>query len=919
MPSLRPEPDLAPVSPTDRRTRNDRRLDVLACVLLLLAPLAWLHPAVFGEAEFTPWDMARFPPWSLHHTAAEWQHLDSYPSDYDVTETPVVFGPEFELGAAEREAGRFPAWNPYARYGAPLFAPGLTAFLQPANAVLLWTSDPDAGLAWKAWISLAAAGLLTYMLLRELQLQPLAALLGALAFAYGGTITANLHFYNRVDALVWLPGMLFACARAARRRGTARIPAVLLLAATTALTWFSGFLPFSAPAMLVTGAWATFLLAGTWHRSGHRETLGLAVYLLVGVLLGLALTSVQLVPALSFYPESNRDLTPSAEALAANGYDPAALLGLFWPTAWIDCFGTPPATDHNPFLLAWTGRRHWDTGNPFFPPNLNYTEYALFVGLVALPFAVFALFAHTPARLRGATAFLVLAFGLLMLGSSWTAWAHRLPLLRNIQPMRFAGPMALPLAMLCAIGFDAVWREARDPRARRIATTVLGGVFVLAGLFAASLALFGTGIEESSLYQQLLDRYAAMLPPGTDAARLTAYLGEVPAPGGGTRSAFAAAEERLRGVAGFSVPFFLLGAAALVLPAFVRARNLRIVVAASTVLVLGIELYAHGRGVAATRVPLPRDETPTHEFLLAADRERFEHGGVLVLRAVAGTVAQEPTQLPPCTLFPYRIRDLNTYDWVDRWSSDVFRKLYAQEPTALIRNTWPRALPDDERLELPLFDALGVTHVLTTHPPGPTAGLAHVGPVVHTEEGPGGRLDVHARPAPLPRAFVVPSAETLENDDAVAARMIAADYDPRASVLFTSEVAEKRPELARTRGTGETVPRAVRFVRDDPDHIELELDDGPAGLLVLRDAALSGWRATIDGEPTEIARGNGFMRVVRAPAGPHRVEFRYDTPGLRLGLWVTRLAFLALIGLTVAWVRFRADETGGDEVAVDVA
>ncbi len=98
---------------------------------------------------------------------------------------------------------------------------------------------------------------------------------------------------------------------------------------------------------------------------------------------------------------------------------------------------------------------------------------------------------------------------------------------------------------------------------------------------------------------------------------------------------------------------------------------------------------------------------------------------------------------------------------------------------------------------------------------------------------------------------------------------------------------------------------------DLPERVGVETtSDGPA-LLVLNDAYAAGWRATVDGRPAEILPANYMARGVWVPAGSHRVEFTYRTPGLREGWAVFAAGALALAGwAALARRRARRPPTG---------
>lgn len=107
----------------------------------------------------------------------------------------------------------------------------------------------------------------------------------------------------------------------------------------------------------------------------------------------------------------------------------------------------------------------------------------------------------------------------------------------------------------------------------------------------------------------------------------------------------------------------------------------------------------------------------------------------------------------------------------------------------------------------------------------------------------------------------------------------------------------------------------ARIVEDLPERVAATtISDGPA-LLVLNDAYAAGWRATVDGTPTEILPANYMARGVWVEAGDHRVEFVYRTPGLREGWAMAALGGFALAG----WEWRRRRRARGDPARPEAA
>ncbi len=66
------------------------------------------------------------------------------------------------------------------------------------------------------------------------------------------------------------------------------------------------------------------------------------------------------------------------------------------------------------------------------------------------------------------------------------------------------------------------------------------------------------------------------------------------------------------------------------------------------------------------------------------------------------------------------------------------------------------------------------------------------------------------------------------------------------------------------------------------------------GLLVLADTYYPGWKATVDGEKSEIHAVDGAFRGVFVPEGKHQVVFRFSPASIKIGLVLSVLALAAI-------------------------
>ena len=850
----------------------------LLCVaVLVLAPLLLLGSSVLGGKTYLPFDVAE---WAPVRTMLDDQGFRAVQRDanHDSTEVTLTFRPEWKFASAELRSGRLPEWNPYARIGAPLLATSVVGLLYPPNWLLYCYSDPADGFGLCAWIAFVIAGVGMFGFLRELALSRPAALFGALAFQLCGTLTANAHFYQRLNALVWLPTLLWTMHVLARSGGVRRRRGVVGLALATFFTWTAGFAPYAAPATLTAGFFLLWLALQEAKSGGLRAATSALACGGSGFALGFLLAAIQLLPMFAFFPESNRTPHPTLDSIANQGFDPLGLLGYLMP----DAFGNPLRTtglpyEKSPFVWWLYSRTSWVDGKPFLP-NYNFIEYAVFPGTLVGLLAVLAVTMRS-VRMRWILLGIPIVLHVLANASQVLMPLLRLPGLESVPPMRFVGPACVFVAALGAAGFAEVFRANAPRRSLAVASLFLAGSAFLAW------TLLGRETGRTWLDSITPDLVAKYRPLQANAspAMVDSILGR-----------FAdAGLQQMRANLLYAAVLLALGALWLLAAQRWRAHGgLARALAGLALVAIGGELVGLGEPLNRGRNLLPETDTAVHRFLREARDRYAPDGGITVARAGydIDPITQEPRptlpfQLPPCTLVPEHIRDLHIYTFVDGRSHKCFTALYLEGH--MHREFWPLALLDDDRLTLPFFDLLGLRYLLATQP------LVHAGRKVGPEwKGPGGEFFVYERPSPLPRAFVVGATRSVGSDDLVVAALVSREFRPREEVLLVPEDAVKLLTVPLDPASNQ---RRARFTLDSNNHIVIAVEDGPPGLLVLADTCMSGWTATVDGRPTEIVRGNLFCRVVPLPAGACTVDMRYRTPRLFSGAVLTCLAALALV------------------------
>jgi hypothetical protein len=192
----------------------------------------------------------------------------------------------------------------------------------------------------------------------------------------------------------------------------------------------------------------------------------------------------------------------------------------------------------------------------------------------------------------------------------------------------------------------------------------------------------------------------------------------------------------------------------------------------------------------------------------------------------------------------------------------------------------------------PLYNLLGIKYVLANKdtPPGDERLVP-----VYTENP---EMDVYLNTQALPMALLVYDAQVV-SDHGAAWAVLFDDFDPAQVVILEERQVGDLPSLAN-RGSGGEGGR-IEFVRYDLNEIELAVEIPRDGWLVLSEVYYPGWRATVDGEQTEVLRVDYTFRAVRLEPGEHTVRVWFAPWTWTVGLAVSVATWAGL----AAWAGWR--------------
>lgn len=100
---------------------------------------------------------------------------------------------------------------------------------------------------------------------------------------------------------------------------------------------------------------------------------------------------------------------------------------------------------------------------------------------------------------------------------------------------------------------------------------------------------------------------------------------------------------------------------------------------------------------------------------------------------------------------------------------------------------------------------------------------------------------------------------------------------------------------------------AIRLTSYEPNRLVYETENAQDGIAVFSEIYYpDGWIATIDGEPTDIARADYILRAMYIPAGKHTIEMRFDPKSLHVTEGIAYGALgLMVIGIMVLLIVYR--------------
>jgi hypothetical protein len=435
---------------------GERRTRAIALSTLVVVWLAFDYPALTGRVLFPVAAAEAASPYKLYGAEAD--------ASYKVIEGDAFnqFLPLRTYLGRRLRAGSVPLWDPHRLAGVPFAAHPQAGVWYPPNW-LFGVTDAVIAFSWLAVLSRLGALLLFYWFLRVLGLHPYASVLGSVIFTFSAFFSVWTLHPTFIASGMWFPlaaGGITVALRERPARG------VGLAAIGLGLSVVGGHPQIAVYVWFAALVWATIQVAADMRgarRGGDplwrplRRGIGLTASAFV---LGGALAAPQVLSSL----EVNRYIVRQEEPfenVQRNALPGRHLTTLVLP----DRLGNPYDRNYLP------GR------------FLNYTETALYAGVVSLVLALLAAWLH---RGRSTLAFLVLGVvgGLAAFGTiAYRVLFETVPFLSQTRiPTRIVFLLDVSIAGLAALGLNVLL--GKGPDAERPTLVVAGGVAAAIGMAA---------------------------------------------------------------------------------------------------------------------------------------------------------------------------------------------------------------------------------------------------------------------------------------------------------------------------------------------------------------------------------------------------------------------------------------------------
>jgi len=804
----------------------------LPALFIFLLTIVFFHSVVFEGKTFYAFDtLPDYLPWSSY-----------VPKDFQahntlITDPVNIFYPYFHFVKKCFEAKSICFWNPYTFGGLPKPPPG-----NPAVFLCYLLFPQSAAHDLILWLHLLGTGLFMFLYLRQIDMKPLPALTGAVAWMFNGYVMVWFEFENVSLLAPTLPAALYFLERWLRRRTN-----LDTLCIAGSIAWLisvntAQFAIYQCIFLCIYFVWKYLTLRRKKSEDSQSPIIRIGkkelAHIAMAMALILCISSNFIFRHVSLLNEDpqRRPAVSLSELYHQTGALPGKyLITLIFP----DFFGTPAGNERICFTPKIRNAQ----------PYNNYNEMCIYSGILPLFLILASLFYM---RKKPYVLFYfftaLISLGMAMEGFLYYPLYKFVPGLNLSTPLRILYFFGFALCV-CAAGGADILMEIRDKKKKLMILTswiifsaMAGGIYLTAQTepgvkWAADGILYWT--EWGKLHTMLQDHFAPLSPILLNALSLILMS-------------------------------FLL----LTIVLFSSRKNLKNVLLFLAILTLAYDLISFGlfyNTASHRNLEFPR--TDAIRFL---QKDRSPYRVV-----TAGNFMHN-------SFTAFDIQDAGGYSSFYGKRYGEFMHLSQREPDKPVPEKLSRWMYF-KRFGSPLLDLVNIKYLLLPRD------MPVVFPKLRLVYD--GEIRIYENKAVFPRAFFVPRYEFCE-DQEFARKLLAsfAASDFREKVILES----LPPEEFRKNNISENEANSeVSIISYEFDRIELEVSADQNGFLIVSDNYHPDWNATADGEEIGILRANYIMRAVPVKKGTHRIVLTFS-PGLLISGTIITLAGWGVLGVLLA-------------------
>lgn len=157
-------------------------------------------------------------------------------------------------------------------------------------------------------------------------------------------------------------------------------------------------------------------------------------------------------------------------------------------------------------------------------------------------------------------------------------------------------------------------------------------------------------------------------------------------------------------------------------------------------------------------------------------------------------------------------------------------------------------------------------------------------------------VDIYLNTQARPRVSLIDRPLLVADQEAAWEAVHADGFDPAVEAVI-----EAGPALPAG-SAGASGERELYYRWVEGGEFGLQVVTPVPSYLVMAEVWYPGWQATVDGRPTEIYRANYAFRAVLVPAGEHQIAMRFQPVSWNVGLAISSLTAIALLGWGALWL-----------------